>query len=150
MGITNKFLEFIIRNEESFKSNSKDASVLVIGSPDFWASKSTIKKLNIPTISESDLRDTSTLTAEQFHQYSKELSTKLFHYLGYSSYTELDIHQRADLVYDLNYPIPKRLYLQYDLIWDIGTLEHIMNVNQAMKNIVDMNRIAAAETEFHK
>ncbi len=43
-------------------------------------------------------------------------------------------YEKATFVYDMNLPIPEHLHEVYDTVIDGGTLEHIYNIPQALKN----------------
>lgn len=47
-------------------------------------------------------------------------------------------YEGASHVFDLNNPIPKEFYEQYDTIIDSGSLEHIYDTRTVLKNIVSM------------
>lgn len=61
----------------------------------------------------------------------------LFKSLGYSHVQSLDYSdfEGADLVWDLNEPIPEKYWGQFDLIYDGGTAEHVFHFPQLLKNI---------------
>ncbi len=58
-----------------------------------------------------------------------------------------DIHHidlfdpRADLVYDLNQPIPKKEYEKYQTLVDLGTLEHVFDTRQCLENCLRMVKV---------
>ncbi len=47
-------------------------------------------------------------------------------------------YENPDIVMDLNLPVDKKYYNAFDVILDIGTLEHIFNLPQALENIKSM------------
>jgi SAM-dependent methyltransferase len=49
-------------------------------------------------------------------------------------------HERADHLVDLNQPVPGHFAGRYDLILDGGTLEHIFDTRQAVRNVARMLR----------
>ncbi len=57
------------------------------------------------------------------------------HVLDYSA------HESADLIADLNLPIPDHLKNRFDLIIDGGTLEHVFDVKQAFINVASMLKV---------
>ena len=67
-------------------------------------------------------------------------SYKFFEWLGFEDIESLDVsdYEGATIIADLNEPVADELKSQYDIIFDGGTLEHVFNVHQAMKNIGDM------------
>ena len=65
----------------------------------------------------------------------------LFDMLGFAHFTSLDSspYEGADLVFDLNSPdVPESLRGACDVILDIGVLEHVFDIAQAMENIHTM------------
>jgi hypothetical protein len=71
----------------------------------------------------------------------KELCGDLFRDLGYGSYAELDINDRAEIVWDMNVPVPASYHNRFDLIYDGGTLEHIFNPFQGVTNVLLMTKV---------
>lgn len=67
----------------------------------------------------------------------------LFTMLGLHSLRALDFsdYEGADLIHDLNRPIPDSLRNRFDLIIDAGTTEHVFDVRQALTNYSDMLRV---------
>jgi hypothetical protein len=64
----------------------------------------------------------------------------LFQALGYHTVESMDAnaYEGADHIHDMNVPIPEALKGQYDVVFDGGTLEHIFNFPQCLKNIYDL------------
>ena len=65
-----------------------------------------------------------------------------FHLLGARSVTSLDASpfEGASLIHDLNLPIDESLKERFSVVFDGGTLEHIFNVPQALRNCMEMLR----------
>lgn len=47
-------------------------------------------------------------------------------------------NEKPDILHDLNYPIDISYHDKYDLVIDIGTMEHVCDVRQALENVVMM------------
>ena len=64
------------------------------------------------------------------------LDDYLLKYFGATSVDSIDIndYEGSNIIYDLNYNVPKELENKYDTIIDSGSLEHIFNIKVAMKN----------------
>jgi SAM-dependent methyltransferase len=62
----------------------------------------------------------------------------MFQELGLGEVESLDASafEGADLVWDLNKPIPEDWHGQFGLVVDGGTLEHVFDVAQALDNVV--------------
>lgn len=63
----------------------------------------------------------------------------------------LDIvpHVGPEIVCDLNEPIPAELRASFDLIVDPGTLEHVFNIGQGLKNMCEMLRVGGVMYHQH-
>lgn len=67
--------------------------------------------------------------AEPFFQ---ALGCKYTHSLDASGF------EGATIIHDLNTPIPPVLHKRYDLVYDGGTIEHVFNFPQALRNLMSM------------
>lgn len=67
-------------------------------------------------------------------------SERLFRQLGFGEMESLDRsdYEGATHVWDLNRPVPEDWHRRYAFIFDGGTLEHVFNMPQAMRNVWDM------------
>ena len=63
--------------------------------------------------------------------------------LGFEHVDILDIsgYEGANILQDLNVPIPPKLHERYDLIVDGGSLEHVFNFPMAIENIMRMAKV---------
>lgn len=63
-----------------------------------------------------------------------------FRLLGVNNVQALDVssYEHAEIIHDLNGPLPPALHGQFNLIIDGGTLEHVFDVRQALTNIALM------------
>jgi hypothetical protein len=64
----------------------------------------------------------------------------LFEKLGYTQYKSLDINIQADIALDLNTPI-KDHHGEFDVIYDGGSVEHIINPVQGCINLLKMAKL---------
>jgi hypothetical protein len=64
----------------------------------------------------------------------------LFRYLGSQSVVSLDAssYEGAEIIHDLNTPVPNELLSRFDTIFDGGTIEHVFNVPMAFANVKRM------------
>ena len=51
-------------------------------------------------------------------------------------------YEGASIVHDMNLPVPVHFRESFDLVYDGGTLEHIYNFPQAVRNCMDMLRVS--------
>lgn len=67
----------------------------------------------------------------------------LFRALGFADVTALDASdfEGAEIVHDLNRPVPAELRGRYDLVFNGGTLEHVFDVAGALRNVSDLLRV---------
>ena len=67
-------------------------------------------------------------------------ASRLFQSLGSTRIRALDINafEGADIIHDLNGPVPEQLHSQFDTIFDGGTLEHVFNIPVALDNVFKM------------
>ena len=67
----------------------------------------------------------------------------LFSLLGAENVKCCDVsdYENPDFIIDLNYEIDEKYHNSFDNIIDIGTLEHIFDVNTALKNMIKMLRV---------
>lgn len=71
---------------------------------------------------------------------ASEYADEFLKVLGIVSPMILDVsnYEGATIIHDLNTPIPDELKSQFSTVIDIGTLEHIYNVPQALQNLQDL------------
>lgn len=56
------------------------------------------------------------------------------HFMDNSAY------EGAQVIHDLNEPLPPELHNSYDTVIDIGTLEHVFNIGTGMRSVAEMVR----------
>jgi SAM-dependent methyltransferase len=63
--------------------------------------------------------------------------------LGFTKIDSMDAsdYEGANVIHDLNRPIPLDMQEKYDLVWDGGTLEHIFNFPAALENAMRMVKV---------
>ena len=67
----------------------------------------------------------------------------MFELFGAKQVASLDAsdYEHARYIHDLNTPLPDHLREKFSVVFDGGTLEHIFNIPQALKNCMEMVRI---------
>jgi hypothetical protein len=93
----------------------------------------------------TDLRDLGKLCPGKLENYTwGEYSDRFFveclhisqpHSLDYSAF------EGADILHDLNQPVPDHLKERYNAVIEAGTLEHIFNFPAAIANLMQMTRV---------
>lgn len=66
------------------------------------------------------------------------LGAQEIHALDYSSF------EGADIVHDLNLPIPDSLKARFDVVIEAGTLEHVFNFPVAIANLMQLTKVGGA------
>jgi SAM-dependent methyltransferase len=71
-----------------------------------------------------------------------EYSEEFFKLLGAQEIVALDVSdfEGAQVLHDMNHPIPDGLISTFDVVLDGGTLEHIFNTSIALRNVAQMLR----------
>ncbi|MDA0577408.1 MAG: class I SAM-dependent methyltransferase [Verrucomicrobia bacterium] len=64
--------------------------------------------------------------------FLRMLGARDLHVMDYSDY------EGADVLQDLNTPVPETLKQKFDVVFDGGTLEHVFNFPVALRNCMDM------------
>lgn len=79
------------------------------------------------------------------HQYAEEF----FSLLGAKHIESVDVssYQGATILHDMNEPIPPEFCDRFTLVHDGGTIEHVFNITQALKNCMDMVRVGGHFTQ---
>lgn len=93
----------------------------------------------------SELRDIrkicpGALSDYKWGEYADRFFTEC---LGVSEVSILDYssYEGADLLYDLNQPVPSELKGRFDVIVEAGSLEHVFNFPVAVANLMQMTRV---------
>jgi hypothetical protein len=78
-------------------------------------------------------------TSLSTHQYAEPI----FNLLGATSVDSIDAsaYEQASIILDMNKPISAELHERFDLVYDGGTLEHVFNLPQALKNEMSMAKV---------
>ena len=76
------------------------------------------------------------------HIRKMDFGEPLFRLLGARQICSLDFsdYQKPTYVCDLNQPCPEHLLKKFSIVFDGGTLEHVFNIPQALKNCMEMVR----------
>jgi hypothetical protein len=78
------------------------------------------------------------VTYDPTTHYDGVSQKSLFNILGIKTVESLDYfeHENATHIADLNEILPTKLYNKYNLVYDGGTLEHVFNISNGLKNVV--------------
>ena len=131
MGLDTASVKFICA-AKSFGVDFTDT--LMIGRQSMLLTSVTLQRvfslLNINRNADEFLRE---------HSYGEAL----FSLMGAKNVSSLDhsSYEDATIIHDLNLPISADLRGRYSVVYDGGTLEHVFNVPQALKNCMEMVRV---------
>ncbi len=138
MGIMRTYLQLLIKEHASFPVKGR---VVTLGQQAVFASMEDVKQLlrlhgcpSKPLPPDFDVRSRA-LPGEDLID-----GRTLFMLLGADSVRVLDLsgYEGADIIWDLNSPVPDDLYNQFDLVFDAGTLEHVFDLPTALSSLVKM------------
>lgn len=75
--------------------------------------------------------------------YGERYADSLFLALGATelSYMDASDYEGARLIHDLNQPVPKEWWGQYDTVIDGGTLEHVFHIPNALASIAHLLKV---------
>lgn len=75
----------------------------------------------------------------------------LFKYIGAISIDSIDAsdYEEASIIHDLNIPINNEYKSKYNLVLDSGSLEHIFNFPQAIKNCMELVKVGGHFAGFY-
>lgn len=137
MGLGNSSVNFLY----AAKSIGVDfGNTLMIGRQGFWPSIAVLDKLF--SLSNYD-RDVKAFLDES------EYSEAFFSFLGANKVQSLDFspYEGAEIIHDMNLPIPTHLKNKFSVVHDGGSLEHIFNIPQALKNCMEMVKVGGHFTQ---
>ncbi len=65
---------------------------------------------------------------------------RFFQMFGVSSLSSMDVtdHEGANIIHDLNYPVPEELHGKFDFIIDGGVFDHLVDIRTAFTNVIKM------------
>ena len=133
MGIDVPTLDYLMTNREYVKGNflMLGRQGLHLWNEHFERGRSIFNKHDPDTEYETIFRE------DGWHSdnFIKYLGADLVDSMDYSDF------EQANIIHDLNKPVPKELENKYDIIFDGGTIEHVFDVKTVMENIKKMLRI---------
>ena len=135
MGIHHSALEFLL---EVRKDGIDFGDMVTIGRMDFLCS--------FPMIEQAFDRYGVAVTRDdisRFYTAADQFSEPILEFLGSRSVQSLDMSdfEGATIVHDLSEPIPDQHKKRVDLVFDSGTLEHVFNFPQAIRNCMEMAKV---------
>ncbi len=91
----------------------------------------------------------SRISADAATIAQNKYSEAFFSALGATCISSLDVsdYEGATIIHDLNQPIPIELSQRFSVVHDGGTLQHVFNFPQALKNCMEMVRVGGHFTQ---
>ena len=121
-----------------------EGSLLELGKQNTYFTHEKLEKLaEMHKVKLKNLNKTKPSKEEDFKKIKYIDDVFLFKALGFNNIESIDNsgYESADIILDLNKPVPKELHGKYDTIIDGGTLEHIYHLPNVLKNIHDMLKV---------
>jgi len=111
------------------KRKKFSGSVLQLGRQDIFLSSKEIYKYAE--------KEKAYLNASSISGKKKVSDVEFFKLLGFDEVHSIDYssYEKADIIWDMNLPVPKKYHQKYDYIFDGGTSEHIFNFPRVLENI---------------
>ena len=149
MAIDKYFLKSAVRTLKRIEKEDR-ITVATLGNPDLMVSETELRNVGINP-KKLDVRerfvDTS-LHKKLRAKLEKDGTRNLYTTESFFNQFNMDMdvfdiysHLGVEKIMDLNEPLPVEYKEKYDLIFDVGTLEHCFNVGQAFKNIMEMTKL---------
>ncbi|MDB5602028.1 MAG: methyltransferase protein [Xanthobacteraceae bacterium] len=140
MGIATSWADMFFRNRDAFASQVplESSAWLSIGTLDYDVSPEAAQRNGFYN---KELYQNFSAGGALDGKLHKNLCAAMVRKLGYGSYLELDINDRADMTWDLNKPVPTNEHGRFDLVYDGGSLEHIFNPFQGCANLLRMTKL---------
>jgi hypothetical protein len=114
----------------------------MIGRQTFWPDAATLRRVFAVLDIQHDARE--------FLRQNK-YSEPFFALLGARTIESLDAskYESATHIHDMNLPLPADLRERFTLVHDGGTLEHVFNITQALRNCMEMVKVGGHFTQVN-
>lgn len=127
MGIATGAAELLFKLSKKIKFKG---SLLQVGNQDIlFSSNKLLKLLKKYNYSKIKLNNKKKIKSKFFF--------KLFNLDNIKS-IDINKYENADIIEDLNFPIKKKYYSNFDSIYDGGSLEHVFNISEGLQNLNKM------------
>jgi SAM-dependent methyltransferase len=124
----------------------KNKSVVQLGKQGGMASKRQVKAISKIFNLDFDYQPSSKY--DFYRNYPS--GDQIFRNLGFNIIDSIDVsnYEGANIVHDLNIPIPDNMVSKYDLVFDGGTTEHLFNQLNALENIHNLLKIGGVIVHY--
>lgn len=147
MAITKSLLRFLLTQRDDYRLGTSGGRLLTLGVQDVHATHDEIAEIlraasiDATAPAEGDRRYTvsQVVPAEKRFAHVADLFTMM----GFDEVETLDFSnaEGPDHVWNLNDPVPDALRGRFDVVLDVGVLEHICNVRQSVENVMAMTKV---------
>lgn len=144
MALVLSHFRFLLSQSDLFPAHADGGRVLSLGVQDVHASHAQLAE----TIQQAGAQANTVPASERLFTNSQIVPRSrefahikdVFRMLGYETAETMDFSEAEspDIIHDLNEPIPDQLRERYDLVFDIGVVEHICDIFQALSNCMEM------------
>ncbi len=144
MALVLSHFRFLLSQADLFPTAVDGGRVLSLGVQDVHATHDQLTK----TIHAAQRPVTEIPATERRYTHSQIVRPEqrqahisdVFRMLGYSELQTVDFSEAEspDIIHDLNEPVPVELYESFDVVFDIGVVEHICDIFQALSNCMAM------------
>ncbi len=144
MGLARHTLKFLVREH---KRKSFSGSLLTLGRQSVHATETEVLNLfqiegimPIHSLLDEKIKKTNIPSWIGTPQEKNISDVYFFQLLGFKDVKAIDYSnfETAEIVHDLNKSIAEQMYNQFDIIIDGGTIEHVFDVRQCLKNLALM------------
>jgi hypothetical protein len=144
MALVLSHLRFLLSQSDIFPVAVDGGRVLCLGVQDVHASHQELAEtigaagIRVSDVPSNERRYTESQIVHRQQQHAH--ISDVFRMLGYSEVATVDFSEAEspDIIHDLNEPVPRELHEQFDLVFDIGVVEHICDIFQALSNCMAM------------
>lgn len=122
----------IDRHQLSLLCSVPRGDLLCLGYPDLLVPEAALRELGASTF-----REVANPKIGEWHGWQGKIyeTDPVLRDLGFRPvYLDIAVIRGPEQIHDLNEPLPDDLHGRFDTVFDGGTLEHILNIGQALKN----------------
>lgn len=121
-----------------YKTNGPFDRTATIGRQFLYFNQRRLKKVF------KDAAATPSGSLDEYLSHPSFVADDFFRLLGATEVTSFDYSdfEGATITHDMNFPLPEAYHNAFDVVYDGGTLEHIFNFPQAIRNCMMMPRVS--------
>jgi hypothetical protein len=156
VGLLPSHIRLLLRLQDRF--GGFEGPVMTLGNQDLFASEADLRtmfaEVGVTPREPAEVPlHTSPVLREFFGEKSQDYvhARVFFDMLGLDGYADLDKFPDDEPVirHDLNDPVPDDLRGRFGLVLDGGTIEHVFDIAQALRNVVAMVRVGGCVVQFN-